>query len=287
MILALFWEASVLSVGAQAHAPKSLFGSVTNSDGTVPQPTDLQFVASISSFWPAQRLSNLAPGWFTEMYEGTCWYNVECSAFVNQWRVGDLLVIEMTNTAKGDYVTNQVLLDSQPFQQFDLRLEARASLRMQPANATGLVESNATFLVEAAGTPPVGFFWRKDGASLPEDSKYQGVNTSALRVLSLTPADGGAYTVLVSNRLGTVLSSNALLTVLTTAPCLAARWHPATGQLHLDVAGEQGQAVEVLASSNLTTWQPLLTLTNLPGSLTLTNGPRGVSRQFYRARHRP
>src|SRR5688500_8216933 len=61
----------------------------------------------------------------------------------------------------------------------------------------------SSFVVAASGTPPLSFQWRLDGRDLAGKTQI----TLALPILQ--PADGGDYTVVVSNAAGTVTSEPA------------------------------------------------------------------------------
>jgi hypothetical protein len=65
------------------------------------------------------------------------------------------------------------------------------------------------------GTPPFTYQWRKDGTNLP------GANWSSLTLTNISLADAGSYTLVVSNSLDGIESSNAVLTViLSVAPVI-------------------------------------------------------------------
>src|SRR5688572_9155903 len=58
--------------------------------------------------------------------------------------------------------------------------------------------TNSSFVVTASGTPPLSFQWRLDGRDLA------GKTQNTLALPNLQPADGGDYTVVVSNAAGAV-----------------------------------------------------------------------------------
>ncbi len=77
----------------------------------------------------------------------------------------------------------------------------------QPVGITKLVGSNHTLSVAAAGTGPLTYQWKKNGADI------SGATGTSLAFTSLRIEDAGDYTVTVTNRLGSVTSSTATLTV--------------------------------------------------------------------------
>jgi hypothetical protein len=61
--------------------------------------------------------------------------------------------------------------------------------------------------VVASGIPDPVYQWRKYGTNLPAQTN------ATLSFASAQLSDGGAYSVMVSNLVGSIISSNALLTV--------------------------------------------------------------------------
>ena len=86
------------------------------------------------------------------------------------------------------------------------------AILLQPTSQIVTAGSNASFSVLAAGTPPLSYQWQFNGTNLAS------ATASSLALTDLQPADAGSYSVLVSNSVGTVLSSNAILTV-SAPPC--------------------------------------------------------------------
>lgn len=84
------------------------------------------------------------------------------------------------------------------------------SISQQPTNISVIVNSPAVFSVNAGGVPAVSYQWCKNGSPIPNA-------TGASYVISQAQGnDSGNYSVVVSNSVGTVTSSNAVLTVLST-----------------------------------------------------------------------
>jgi len=77
-----------------------------------------------------------------------------------------------------------------------------------PTNLTVVAGSNASFAVTATGTAPLAYQWRFNGTNLA------GATNATLSLTGVTPAQAGAYTVMVSNLVGTAASDAATLTVL-------------------------------------------------------------------------
>ena len=69
------------------------------------------------------------------------------------------------------------------------------------------MEGSASFSVTATGDTPLSYQWRFDGTNMA------GATLSSLVVTNLIRASGGSYTVVVTNKWGSLTSSVALLTV--------------------------------------------------------------------------
>ena len=86
-----------------------------------------------------------------------------------------------------------------------------AAISQQPTNLSVVAGSPVTFSVGASGVPAVKYQWRKNGSPLAN------ATNAAYTIASAQGADNGAvFSVVVSNSVGTVTSSNATLTVLST-----------------------------------------------------------------------
>ncbi len=84
----------------------------------------------------------------------------------------------------------------------------------QPTNQTLAPGATATFSVSAVGDFPLSYQWQKNGTNLVDGGNLSGSTTSNLTLLSVTEANNGMYSVLVSNALDTVASQPATLTVI-------------------------------------------------------------------------
>ena len=80
-------------------------------------------------------------------------------------------------------------------------------ITVQPSSRNVNAGTNVTFQITAVGTAPMAYQWLLDGTNLA------GAASSALTLTNVLGGQAGIYTVLVTNEFGSVLSSNALLTV--------------------------------------------------------------------------
>ena len=84
----------------------------------------------------------------------------------------------------------------------------------QPQNQTVVISNNASFSVTVTGLAPFTYQWRFNGVAI------SGANSTSFAVNNAQYSNGGNYSVTVSNSFGSVLSSNAALTVLTARPTI-------------------------------------------------------------------
>ncbi|MGD0743650.1 MAG: immunoglobulin domain-containing protein [Verrucomicrobiota bacterium] len=84
---------------------------------------------------------------------------------------------------------------------------------VQPTNQTVTATSNVTFVVTATGTTPLSYQWQVDGTNLVDGAQISGSISNVLTISGAQPTNGGIYTVTVTNNGGSVISSNAILTV--------------------------------------------------------------------------
>jgi pectin methylesterase-like acyl-CoA thioesterase len=138
-----------------------------------------------------------------------------------QWRVNGTNIIEATNSlltvtnvpyAQNGWVYSIVASNSagQATNSATLYVLVPPHITAQPTNVAILVGNSATFTVTAGGVPAVSYQWNKNG------SPIANATNAAHTVTSAQGNDSGNYSVVVSNSVGTVTSSNATLTVLST-----------------------------------------------------------------------
>ncbi|MDB6123148.1 MAG: Immunoglobulin I-set domain protein [Pedosphaera sp.] len=91
------------------------------------------------------------------------------------------------------------------------------SITGQPQSITVGVGTSATFNVTASGAAPLNYQWRFNGANL------SGATKSSLVFTNAQSANAGSYSVTVSNLAGSILSSNAILTVTGALPVIVSQ----------------------------------------------------------------
>ena len=83
----------------------------------------------------------------------------------------------------------------------------------QPQGATNSPGSSITLNVTASGTPPLYYLWRKNSNAIGSFT-----TTSSFTINNAQQNDSGFYSVIVSNALGTVTSTNVFVSVQCTVP---------------------------------------------------------------------
>ncbi|HWX18666.1 MAG TPA: immunoglobulin domain-containing protein, partial [Candidatus Binatia bacterium] len=78
----------------------------------------------------------------------------------------------------------------------------------QPTNQTRFSGSNATFVAVAAGSPTLSYQWFFNATNF-----IAGATNSTLTLSNVTFAQAGSYSLRVTNAFGSILTSNAVLTV--------------------------------------------------------------------------
>ncbi|MEK7675951.1 MAG: chitobiase/beta-hexosaminidase C-terminal domain-containing protein, partial [Verrucomicrobiota bacterium] len=91
--------------------------------------------------------------------------------------------------------------------QFRLSSEQPPAIEQQPVGGTFLAGTNVTLEVTATGAAPLTYQWRKDGANI------SGANGGSLTLTNVHFGNAGSYGVVVSNSVGSVTSSVAVVTV--------------------------------------------------------------------------
>ncbi|MCI0536078.1 MAG: SBBP repeat-containing protein [Verrucomicrobiales bacterium] len=155
----------------------------------------------------------------------------------------------------------------------------------QPLSQTMPVGSTATFTVGTAGTQPFTYQWRLNGVPLVNGENISGATTATLTLSRVTTTTVGAYSVMVSNSVGSETSQPATLTVSGAARpvFISFGWLP-EGAFHFSLAGQVGVTYGIDVSTNLMDWTTVTNLASPSGliefsDLTTTTFPV----RFYRA----
>jgi endonuclease/exonuclease/phosphatase family metal-dependent hydrolase len=93
------------------------------------------------------------------------------------------------------------------------------AISSQPQSLTTNVGAIVSFSVGASGNPAPNYQWRLNG------NPISGATASSYTRMNVQAADTGDYSVLVTNVAGSVMSSNATLTVNSGTPLIIAQWN--------------------------------------------------------------
>ena len=159
-----------------------------------------------------------------------------------------------------------------------LALETDGSLVIlgQPTSQAKLNGAAVFFNVFAVGRPPLSYQWQFNGTNL------DSATNSTLTLNNVATNQAGVYSVTITNMLGNVTSSNAVLSVyMSAAPTMNAILFSGGHQFQFDVTGVPRFNYAVQASTNLTDWESLVTNTS-PFTFMDTNAPN-FSKRFFRS----
>ena len=88
-------------------------------------------------------------------------------------------------------------------------------ISIQPTNQAIEINQPAVLQVIAYGTSPLSYQWRKNGMNIA------GATNAAYAIVSTQTNDAAAYSVFITNLYGSVLSTNAMLTVFIVPPAIS------------------------------------------------------------------
>jgi hypothetical protein len=116
------------------------------------------------------------------------------------------------------------------------------SITTQPTNQAVNAGSTAVMVVEVTGTQPLIYQWSFNSTNLA------GATNSMLTLVNVQPTNAGVYSVVVSNLCGSVVSSNAVLTVNPAPSCDPAPpgligWWQAAGNANDSIGTNNGTLV--------------------------------------------
>jgi len=214
------------SVGSGVYAA----GTATNARGngnsyyTDAFPGGLTAPSAQQIVWP-QQTGGLAAGTI-----GFAWRDVRVRKQTNvvEWSIDGVKFASVTNGALAG--SNIFIGYWDPFASVsdntnlsfglidNVRVEVAAiapQITSQPSGFQKVVGDSATFTVVATGSPNPTYQWRLNGTNIA------GASSASLVRTNLQSTNAGNYSVLISNAVNVVISSNALLTV-NSAPVLAA-----------------------------------------------------------------
>ena len=153
-------------------------------------------------------------------------------------------------------------------------------IQAQPQGGTFLAGGTVTLSVGATGGS-LTYQWRCNNTNLG------GATGTSYTVNSIQTGQAGAYTVLISNNFGSVLSQPALVFVSVSKPVLGSPTHTGSDTTFLLTGTTTGDKCYVEFSRDLVSWTNLAVFTNLSGSLPVSDAASSPKQRFYRAHLAP
>jgi hypothetical protein len=150
----------------------------------------------------------------------------------------------------------------------------------QPVGMSTNVGGSATFTVGAVGlgtfNGPFTYQWTFNGTPLA------GQTAPSLAFTGLALVNSGNYACVVDSPLGSITSSNALLTVFNPFSVGTTSFQPG-GLFQMTASGDDGRAYRLESSTNLVIWTAVVTNTVSGGTATFTDSTAaGNVLRFYR-----
>ena len=155
------------------------------------------------------------------------------------------------------------------------------TITTQPLSQSVRTGGSVTFSVLAGGSSPLRYQWRFNTTNFP------GATASTFTRTNVQAADGGIYSVVVTNAAGMVASGPAELRI-STAPVILSILAPQAGPVRLMLGGTVGDAYSVESSSDMIQWARLTTVTNIYGTVEWVDSKgTNLAERLYRARLLP
>jgi Immunoglobulin domain len=212
------------------------------------------------------------------------------------WKLDDTIIAQRTNTSP--YTAGNIMIGfmdifpsianpaSNAFVIFDnIRVENLSTNALtppaiisQPQSQNVSANSTVTLSVTATGSAPLSYQWRLNASDIVDST------SSTLTLTNVQPTKAGDYYVIISNPVGSLISSAAHLTVTSGSFHFTSAGVSSNGWVLLIFTGSAGTQYVIEASTNLINWTPIVVLPGTNGPLPFidTNTPNFSSR-YYRA----
>jgi len=139
-----------------------------------------------------------------------------------------------------------------------------------------------TFTASATGLPSPNYQWNFNGTNI------SGATNASYLLAFVDTTNAGNYSVAISNLVGSVTSTNALLALVPPAAALFQSITVFGGMVQVGFAGDAYWTYTVETSTNLTGWSAFTNLTSTNGLFNFTAGQvTDAPQQFFRARVGP
>jgi hypothetical protein len=154
----------------------------------------------------------------------------------------------------------------------------------------------ATFTIQLfddiLNIPPSVVQWRKDGRNIPGATNVVThgyfAPTTSITITNVQPEDAGVYDIFAQGIYQPAISFELYLNVqVINGPGVLQSPRTAGPAFLANLVGIPGRQYDVQWSTNLSDWYDLLTVTNLTGTVTVSNSLATGSAQFYRTKLLP
>jgi uncharacterized repeat protein (TIGR03803 family) len=163
------------------------------------------------------------------------------------------------------------------------RLSFAPQITVPPSNLTVIAGANATLSVAVFGTTPFTFQWLQNGTNLFDVGNVSGSSTPTLTIANVNVANAGAYSVTVTNSLGSATS--AVVQIRVAFPPVFQAAAISNGIVKLGWNATPGVKYRLQFNANLTTaaWTNLGNLIIATNTVATASDPIGSNtRRFYR-----
>lgn len=169
----------------------------------------LTFSSGTSSTITANDVNTIAPatGTIYTYDPGTYTYLWSPSGNLNDATIKNPLASALTNTTKFYVTVTNTSSTCVNVDSVTVNVSAGPGITTQPQAVNGCLGSNAVFNVVATGAG-LTYQWKKDGTDLTNGGNIAGATSNMLTVSSLSAADVGVYTVVVTSTCGSPLTSD-------------------------------------------------------------------------------
>ncbi|MEP6664490.1 MAG: immunoglobulin domain-containing protein, partial [Verrucomicrobiota bacterium] len=182
--------------------------------------------------------------------------------------------------------THLVALDTQNgIVALKIILVTAPGIATQPQSRTNNAGTTATFTVEATGTAPLIYQWKKNDENLSNGGNISGATSATLTLSNVNGSDAANYTTTISNSGGSLDSAVATLTVIVPPAHFDFVSLLPDGRCKLALSGGTNFAYTIEASTNLVNWMTLTNIFNQTGTFEFTDSDStNHPYRFYRAR---
>jgi hypothetical protein len=152
---------------------------------------------------------------------------------------------------------------------------------LQPVAQTVKLGTNVTFTAAASGLPAPNFQWQFNGTNI------FGATNSTYALAFVAATNAGNYSVVASNFLASVTSTNAALAFIAPNAAQFTAISAVGSALQISFTGDAYWPYTIEASTNLTSWSAFTNLTSANGQFSFTINSAARIQQFFRARVGP